>query len=272
MINPLLFQFTMFVYLLSSILYFLYIATKRELLGQAGAWVALSGLTTNMAALVVRCIESYQSGIGYVPLTNMYESMVFFAFAIVGFHLLFGRIYRARSLGAFIMPIGFFTMGIAVLALSPEIRPLMPALQSDWLFYHVITSFSGYAAFAVSFAVSVVYLMKRTHREKKGVVPDRKTLEEINYKAIIMGFLLFTVGIITGAIWAHHAWGSYWSWDPKETWSLITWIVYAILLHSRRTGRLAGHKMACISVVGFAAVIFTYWGVNYLLSGLHSYA
>ena len=272
MTNPVLFQFTMFMYLLSSILYFLYIATKRRPLGKAGAWIALSGLLINMAAMVIRYIESYQLGIGYVPLSNMYESMGFFASATVGFHLLFEKIYQTRTLGAFIMPLGFFAMGIAVLALSPEIRPLMPALQSDWLFYHVVTCFSGYGAFAVSFGISIAYLMKKTPQEKGSLLPDRKTLEEINYKAIIVGFLLFTMGIITGAIWAHYAWGSYWSWDPKETWSLITWIVYAILLHSKYAGRLAGRKMAYISVVGFAAVIFTYWGVNYLLSGLHSYA
>ncbi len=88
----------------------------------------------------------------------------------------------------------------------------------------------------------------------------------------MIGFLLFTVGIITGAIWANYAWGTYWSWDPKETWSLITWIVYAILLHTRYTGKFVGQKMAYVSIMGFIAVVFTYWGVNYLLAGLHSYA
>lgn len=271
MINPILFQLTMLIYLVSSISYFLYIGTKKDTFGKAGAWVALLGLTLNMTAMVIRYLESDQLGVGYVPLLNMYESMVFFSSAIVGFHLLFEKMCQTRTLGAMIMPLGFFTMGVAVLALSPEIRPLMPALQSDWLFYHVVTSFLGYGAFVVSFGVSIAYIMKKKHQEKKSLLPDRKMLEDINYKAIIVGFLFFTVGIITGSIWANYAWGSYWSWDLKETWSLITWIVYAILLHSSYTGRLAGRKMAYVSVVGFAAVIFTYWGVNYLLSGLHSY-
>jgi cytochrome c-type biogenesis protein CcsB len=272
MTNHYLFQLTAFTYLLSMILYFLYIGTKKEVLGATGSWIALAGFGINTAAMVVRYVESHQLGIGYVPLSNMYESMVFFGWAIVGLNILFERFYHSRSLGAIIMPLGFLTMGVAILALSPQIKPLMPALQSNWLVYHVITSFLGYAAFAVSFGVSLVYLLKKTGREGNSLFPNHKALETINYKAIIVGFLLFTVGILTGAVWANYAWGTYWSWDPKETWSLITWVVYAILLHSRYTGRLAGRRMAYVSITGFVAVLFTYWGVNYLLSGLHSYA
>jgi len=274
MINPIFFQVTMFTYLLSTISYFLYIATKNEVFGKVGTWVAFSGFAVNTAAMVIRYYESHRLGIGYMPLSNMYESMVFFAWAIVGLYLLFERSYRTRSIGAFIMPLGFLTMGISVLALSPEIRPLMPALQSDWLFYHVVTSFLGYAAFAISFGVSLVYLyvIKKKNQPQDSLLPNNKTLEDINYKAIVVGFLLFTLGVLTGAVWANYAWGTYWSWDPKETWSLITWIVYAILLHSRYTGRWMGRRMAYISIAGFVAVVFTYWGVNYLLSGLHSYA
>ncbi len=272
MINHFLFQLTVFAYLLSSILYFLYVGTKKESLGKAGSWVAILGLAINTAAMVIRYVESHRLGIGYIPLSNMYESMAFFAWAIVGLHLLFERSYHLRSLGALSMPLGFLSMGVAVLALSPEIRPLLPALQSSWLVYHVITSFLGYGAFAISFGVSLLYLLKRKPFPQNSLFPDHKTLEDINYRAIMVGFLLFTVGVITGAIWANYAWGTYWSWDPKETWSLITWIVYAILLHTRYTGRLVGRKMAYVSIIGFVAVIFTYWGVNYLLAGLHSYA
>jgi cytochrome c-type biogenesis protein CcsB len=270
--NHYLFQLTAFTYLVSMILYFVYIATKKGAFGTAGSWIALAGFGINTAAMVVRYVESHRLGIGYVPLSNMYESMVFFGWAIVGLNMLFERFYRSKSLGVIIMPLGFLTMGVAILTLSPEIRPLMPALQSSWLVYHVITSFLGYAAFAISFGVSLIYLLKKTNPQTNGLLPNRKALETINYKAIIIGFLLFTVGILTGAVWANYAWGTYWSWDPKETWSLITWIVYAILLHSRYTGRLVGRRMAYVSIMGFVAVLFTYWGVNYLLSGLHSYA
>src|SRR4030042_3652511 len=195
MISHILFQLTTFTYLLSSISYFLYVGTKREEFGKGGTWIALLGFGINTAAMVIRYVESHRLGIGYVPLSNMYESMVFFAWAIVGLYLLFERFYHTRGLGAFIMPLGFFCMGVAVLSLSPDIRPLMPALQSDWLFYHGVTSFLGYAAFAISFSVSLVYLYLQKRGKTVKLLPDYKTLEEINYKAIIVGFLLFTLGI-----------------------------------------------------------------------------
>ena len=155
----------------------------------------------------------------------------------------------------------------------------MPALQSDWLLYHVITSFVSYGAFAVSFGVSVLYLFK-ANAEKSGLkegsilgmFPDSKVLDEVNYKAIAVGFPLLSLGIITGAAWANYAWGTYWSWDPKETWSLITWFIYAAYLHARLTRGWQGKRAAILSIIGFLFVIFTYFGVNFLLSGLHSYA
>lgn len=129
MINSIFFQLTTFVYLLSTVLYFLFVGTRREGFGKAGSLTSLFGLAVNTAAMVIRWIESHQLGIGYVPLSNMYESMVFFAWSIVGLYLLFERFHRSRALGAFILPLGFLSMGVAVPALSPEIRPLMPALQ-----------------------------------------------------------------------------------------------------------------------------------------------
>ncbi|MBS3906160.1 MAG: c-type cytochrome biogenesis protein CcsB [Syntrophaceae bacterium] len=272
MINPTLFQFTMFIYLLSTLLYGLYLVTRNEGIGKSGTVAASLGFILNGVAMGYRWYETHQLGIAYLPLSNMYESMVFFSWTIVGIYLFFERVYRTKGLGAFILPLGFLTVSIAVLGLNPDVRPLMPALQSDWLFYHVVTCFLGYAAFAVSFGVSLVYLFRKEDKTSNSILPSQKILEEMNYRSIVVGFLLFAVGIITGAIWANYAWGTYWSWDPKETWSLITWLVYAILLHMRYTGRLVGRRMAFVSIVGFVSVVFTYWGVNYLLSGLHSYA
>jgi cytochrome c-type biogenesis protein CcsB len=173
---------------------------------------------------------------------------------------------------------------MAFASLSPniqdEIEPLIPALQSNWLTYHVITCFLGYSGFAVSFGASIMYLAKfKKNAEKpsmqqvsEGLFPSLEALDEIIYKTIAIGFLLLGVGIITGAVWANYAWGSYWSWDPKETWSLITWLVYAAFIHARLTRGWRGRKAAVLSIIGFACVIFTFLGVNYLLSGLHSYA
>ena len=105
-----------------------------------------------------------------------------------------------------------------------------------------------------------------------GLFPSLESLDTLIYKTIAVGFPLLTIGIITGSAWANYAWGAYWSWDPKETWSLITWFVYAIFLHARFTREWRGKRTAILSLIGFGAVIFTYFGVNYVLSGLHSYA
>ncbi|MGA1865424.1 MAG: c-type cytochrome biogenesis protein CcsB, partial [bacterium] len=153
-----------------------------------------------------------------------------------------------------------------------------PALQSNWLLIHVVTCFFGYAAFAIAFGFSIMYLIKHGH-EKDGLktgfislLPSSQVLDDLEYKAVAVGFPFLTLGIITGAAWAHYAWGSYWSWDPKETWSLITWFVYAAFLHARFTAGWRGKRTAILSILGFLFVLMTYFGVSFLLGGLHSYA
>jgi cytochrome c-type biogenesis protein CcsB len=161
--------------------------------------------------------------------------------------------------------------------ISDRIKPLIPALQSNWLTSHVVTCFMGYAAFTVAFGCGLIYLLKNKEKgnvEKpagfSGKLPAFVTLDTLIYQSITLGFVFLTIGIMTGSIWAHYAWGSYWSWDPKETWSLITWLVYAILLHSRYVRGWRGKRMAILAIIGFVCVLFTYLGVNYL-PGLHSY-
>jgi len=196
-------------------------------------------------------------------------------------YLLWERKLQSRVIGAFVLPFAFAFNAYASLApgISAKIDPLIPALQSNWLHAHVITCFLSYAAFALSCAVSIIYLVKLRKKSKRekgegmtGLFPALESLDELIYRTIAVGFPLLTVGIVTGAAWADYAWGSYWSWDPKETWSLITWFVYAIFLHARVTRDWRGRRTAILSIIGFVAVIFTYFGVNYLLSGLHSYA
>jgi cytochrome c-type biogenesis protein CcsB len=167
------------------------------------------------------------------------------------------------------LPLIFLTMASTFL-LDHTIKPLIPALQSNWLVAHVITCFLGYAGFAVSFVAAVVLLLARGSHRLVDHLPRVQILDEIVYRSILVGFPLLTVGIITGAAWADYAWGSYWSWDPKETWSLITWLVYSAFLHARLARGWSGQRSALLSVLGFAAVLFTYFGVNYL-PGLHSY-
>ncbi|XPS89020.1 putative cytochrome c biogenesis protein [Desulfosarcina variabilis str. Montpellier] len=152
--------------------------------------------------------------------------------------------------------------------------PLLPALKSNWLIAHVVTCFIGYAGFAIAFCLSLMLLARKETRDGRGSIwtkiPDRRSLDDLTHKMVMLGFLFLTLGIITGAVWANSAWGRYWGWDPKETWSLITWFIYATFLHARLMRGWQGRKAAILSIVGFGAVLFTYLGVN-LLPGLHSY-
>lgn len=270
---------TTIFYMLSTLAFFVYLAGRGKQVGLAGTVLAWSGFSIQTVALALRWKESYDMGVGHAPMSNLYESVVFFAWSIV---LIFGIIdakYKYRVIGAFVMPFALLGMTWGQLYLPTDISPLMPALQSNWLTYHVITCFLGYAAFAVACGVSIMYLIKARSEESGkeaagsllSVFPPTKVLDELNYKAIMVGFPLLTLGIITGAAWANYAWGTYWSWDPKETWSLIVWFVYAAFLHARFTKGWVGKRAAWLSIAGFAATIFCYLGVNLLLSGLHSY-
>jgi cytochrome c-type biogenesis protein CcsB len=278
MTNSLLFGISMFVYFFSMVLYVSYLAFRSETLGKVATFTLLAGVIIETAAIFLRWYESYQLGIGRAPLTNLYESLVFFAWTISIVYLLMERKFGIKTAGAFVTPFPFIIMAYA--SLNPnEIQPLIPALQSNWLISHVVTCFVGYAAFAVSFGVSFLYLFKvnaenKPARKREGVLgylPVSDLLDEVGYKTIAIGFPLLTIGIITGAFWANVAWGTYWSWDPKETWSLIVWLIYAAYLHARITKGWRGKKAAVLSMVGFSATIFCYLGVNLLLSGLHSY-
>ncbi len=269
---------TTFAYLLSAMLYIAIFVFRAKKLGLFATLITACAFLINTAGIGLRWYESYQEGIGYAPLSNMYESLVFFAWAIAIFYLGLELKYKNRVLGAFSMPFAFLSMAYA--SFSPqfgkEIKPLIPALQSNWLIAHVITCFIGYAAFAVACGMGIMYLLKdRKANEAPGSLlaslPELKVIDDIIHKTLVFGFLWLTAGIITGAVWANSAWGTYWSWDPKETWSLITWFVYAATLHARFTRGWGGRRIAWLAVLGFLSVIFTYYGVNFLLSGLHSY-
>jgi cytochrome c-type biogenesis protein CcsB len=276
MLNVRLFDFTTLLFGVASVNYVVALYGKRETIARIGTWICIAAAVVSTAAIGVRWAESYKMGIGRIPVTNLYESLVFFAWSVNLFYLVVEWKYRNRTLGAFVMPIAFGTMLFA-LTNESSIQPLVPALQSYWLHAHVITCFVGYAAFAVSAGVAVMYLMKARREERKvtgGVValfPSTKVLDDLVYKSIIWGFPFLTAGIITGAAWANYAWGTYWSWDPKETWSLIVWLVYAAFLHARVTRGWHGRRAAILSIVGFLATLFCYLGVNLVLSGLHSY-
>lgn len=263
------------VYLGSWLAYVLAATTGSFWIGRIATGSMFIAWALNGAGFVLRWIESHSLGYGRIPLTNQYESMVVFAWAIASIYLILELKYKNRIIGTFVAPLPFLSLGLGSLLFDTRIRPLVPALQSNWLTAHVITCFLGYAAFGVSFGVSVLYLL-RSRLSPQGslarMLPSEEVLDHINYRAIATGFPFLSLGIITGAIWADVAWGTYWSWDPKETWSLITWLVYATFLHARLSRGWKGRRTAVLSIAGFTATMFTYFGVNFLLSGLHSYA
>ncbi|MEW6001570.1 MAG: c-type cytochrome biogenesis protein CcsB [Nitrospirota bacterium] len=344
-------------YILAMIVYITYLAFRKTQIGITATTITIIGFISQTIAILMRWKETYDfSGMGIirsVPLTNLYESLIFFVWCLILGYLIIEFRYRNRSFGAFVTPVAGLALAFIDLSgMSKEIQPLVPALQSNWLLAHVMMSFIAYATFALSFSTGLMYLIIRSEKRNEAayifwsvtlgifialllamgmdfltfkvmVKPEEfiksymfrasffnpsqivrvlswtlmvviifiawrygsvlkkivekfdissDMLDEITYKSIAIGFPIFTLGgLIFGAIWADQAWGVYWSWDPKETWSLITWFVYAFYLHSRLIRGWRGKKVAVVAVLGFAAVMFTYLGVNLLLTGLHSY-
>jgi cytochrome c-type biogenesis protein CcsB len=276
MISSPLLSVTTFVYGMAAFFYIAAWVFDKENLNRVAFWTAVCAVAGNIVGFSLRWVESYRLGIGHAPLSNLYESLVFFALMIAVLYLFIEIKYRYPTIGAFAMPLAFLTLAYASLSpnISDRIQPLLPALKSNWLIAHVITCFIGYAAFAIAFGLGVMYFIKRQNGEKASAVmseiPDTSVLDELIHQMVMFGFLFLSAGIITGAVWANSAWGRYWGWDPKETWSLITWFIYATLLHARFMRGWRGQRIAVFAMIGFAAVLFTYFGVN-LLPGLHSY-
>ena len=275
MINTTILSWTTFIYLASMTFYMVRLIRASESWGRFATATAALGFAAHTAGLIARWIESYSLGIGHAPLSNFYESLIFFAWAVMLMYLIAEWRIKSRSLGVFVTPIVFLMMVYASLSpnVQTRIQPLIPALQSNWLTSHVIACFIGYSFFALAFGLGLMYFTKRIMKDENPIsrfFPRDEAIDELIYNSVALGFVFLTLGIVTGAVWAQVAWGRYWSWDPKETWSLITWFVYAAMLHSRFVLGWRGRRMAILSIVGFASVLFTYLGVNYLES-LHSY-
>jgi ABC-type transport system involved in cytochrome c biogenesis permease subunit len=257
-----LFTATFILYIVSAFFYLAMLFTKKEKWAKTGRALAIAGLVLHSAALIMRTFQS-----GHAPFTNMYESLSFLSWGMVLAYVLIDRKSNIPRIGPYLMLI---VVGLVALASSPlmpkEATPLVPALQSYWLWLHVSVTLLGEAFFAVAFVTSILYLAADTEEK-------RNKMDAASYRCVAVGFPLFTLGgLVFGMVWAYKAWGTYWSWDPKEVWSLITWLVFALYLHTRIVMGWKGRRSAIIAIVGFLAALFTYFGVNYLLSGLHSYA
>jgi cytochrome c-type biogenesis protein CcsB len=262
-----------------------YLAHLRFTTLAVGKWasgLATAGAIGLLVALLTRWYESHQVlEEGHVPISNLYEVTVFFTALTTLIYLVLESHSRNRHPGAFVMPIvmagiGFELWLVSIGQAGPQ--NLVPALKSYWMHAHVLANFIGYGAFAVACGGGVMYLVR--HRaEAQGrsgslamrVLPPLKETDDLMYRAIAIGFITFTIATILGAAWAYDAWGGYWSWDPKETWSLIVWITYAVYLHLRFVKGWSGTSMAWWAILGFGVTLFCFLGVNMFLSGLHSY-
>jgi cytochrome c-type biogenesis protein CcsB len=356
--SSLFFGISSIAYVLAMVAYIMYLSFKKATIGVIATTMTTVGFMSHTTAFVIRWKEFYEIGrmgiLRAIPLTNLYESLIFFVWCLILGYLIIEWKYKNRSFGAFITPIAGMALAfIDISGMDKNIHPLIPALQSNWLLAHVTLSFTAYAAFAISFALALMYLVvtsenkkeapylfwtitlgifisvlvamgidffvfkvavrspesfiksylfKATFRNSSLAVTavsyaavavfiyliwkyglllrniitsfsiSADLLDDLTYKCIAVGFPIFTIGgLIFGAIWADQAWGKYWSWDPKETWSLITWFVYAFYLHARFLRGWRGTKISVLAVIGFICTVFTYLGVNLLLSGLHSY-
>jgi cytochrome c-type biogenesis protein CcsB len=218
------------------------------------------GFLTQTAALAFRWKIT-----GHAPMTNMYESLVFFSWAFVIAYLWADFALKISRLGFFFL-VGNLIILMQAFSQDAVAKPLMPALQSNWLALHVVTCFFSYAAFAVSFIASIAYFLPLPKK-----FFSHEQLDQVIYKSILFGFPLLTLGVASGAVWANEAWGQYWSWDPKETWALVTWMIYVLYLHLRLMNWWREKMLVWVALVGFLFVIFTYVGVNLFLPGLHSY-
>ena len=253
-------------YFVATVFYIAYLIWNNRGLLITGKIIAVLGLVANTMALIARTMAS-----GHLPIASMYEFGMVMVWLIIVFWLFFEWRQRMPALGAFMLAIAFLLAG-SFLSFYQESKPLIPALKSNWLLAHVITAVIAYGALALSFGMALLYFWYSKFSDE---IDKERTIRSIALwvdKTIMFAMPFLTLLIITGAVWAEYAWGSYWRWDPKETWSLITWIIYSMYLHGRIMKNWTVRRTMSLAVVGFLAVLFTFIGVNILLPGLHSYA
>ncbi|NPV91354.1 MAG: cytochrome c biogenesis protein CcsA [Firmicutes bacterium] len=246
-------------YLTAALLYLSGVGTVKGWVSRTATLSAAAGGICNLAVLVTRGVIAER-----LPLASGSEFLLIFIFLTVSMYLLYELKSGGRKAGGVVMLIAAL-LALSVLLMRGqlyEVSPLMPALKSPWLAVHVLTAALSYAGFALAAGMAIMHLVR----------PGNSQLEANVYRAAAGGFAMLSLSIVLGAIWAEQAWGSYWTWDPKETWALITWIIYAVYLHLHRRPGWRGKNASGLVIVGFILVLFTFFGVNYLMSGLHSYS
>lgn len=269
--NLLFFQVAIGLYLLATAGYIAYIIKpERKWTSMVSLWVTFSGFLFHIAYFLFRWTES-----GRVPITSFFEAANFLAMGIVLVFLIMEFRFKIAALGSFMLPLVIILMAPAFI-LSGDIKEINPVLKSGWLGVHTSLAVLGDSAFAFAFIVSIMYLIQERQLKSKHLgaifhrLPSLDIMDTLGYKALTFGWPLFTLGMLSGSIWANSAWGTYWSWDPKETWSLITWVVYLALLHLRTIG-WRGKKMAYLSIIAFLFVLLSFFVVSRIQIGKHSF-
>ena len=251
------------LYFAAAVLQFVGTLFKKDKVAKIAWLVFLAGLAAQTLYLIVRGVTARR-----LPLSNQFEFATAFAWGIALMLLIVRLRLKADWLSVAVMPVVFLVLSYA--ALQPrELTELMPALRSAWFGFHIGSAVFSYSAFIIAGCVGLRYLIV----SRKGSADEFKLhqMDYLSYRMIALGFLFLTVVILSGAIWAEQAWSAFWTWDPKEVWALITWIIYAVYLHLRLRGRRKGTMMAWYAMIAVPVVLFTFAGVNTLMSGLHSY-
>jgi cytochrome c-type biogenesis protein CcsB len=258
----------------ASVAYMGYLIKRRQVLGRVGSGLSIGALVFLTMGLAIHTLEA-----AHWPLSNSYEFSLVFLWSVLAAYLILEHLMGTRGIGTFVLPIALLIATYAQV-FSPEWmripRPLLPALQTPWLQLHVTTGAVAYGAFAVSCGAGLMYLVREMAPNLPMDFPTLRMIDEFNFRALALGYPWMTLVLITGAIWAQVAWGSYWSWGIKETWTLITWLLYTLLFHLRAIRGWRGKPVASLSILGFLFVLFTFLGVGWLarqvgLQSLHLY-
>jgi len=265
------------LFLLGSALFILSAAFKTEWLSTAARLLSFIGAALAGAVVFTTVWETHQVlEIGHFGMSNLYEVSILLLAVTSSFGLWFESKKQFKGFALFLAPLWVLQVLFIIWLMSINQaghRELLPALQSQWLPWHVLANFIGYGCFFVAASAGVMQLM-RSRADKLGAKSNLPTVEactDLHYRAILIGFPVFSLAILLGCVWAYEAWGGYWSWDPKETWALIVWLIYGGYLHARYTHFARGNVLAWWTIVAFAATLFCYLGVNMFLDGMHSY-
>lgn len=266
------FQASLLLYFLSAAAYLVFFLGKKTEVRRIGHVLFLLAALLHTITIISRYVEA-----GHTPITSHHETVSFFAWSLGCCYLSFRWRYTVKNLGVFVSVLVVILMLVAAFS-SREIVPLAPALQSWWLPIHASIALIADGFLALACIGGIMYLLQEREIKKKRFglfysrLPSLEALDKLNHHCLSVGFPLLTLGLITGSIWAKQAWGAYWHWDPKETWSLITWFLYAAVVHQRFTVGWRGRRAAILSIIAFLSVLFTLWGVSFLLQGVHTYA